>query len=540
MIGRPFSAMRYGMAAVSAILLSFNVVAEQETTPLNYVCRHADTVLKSARDRFAEAPTSLLADAIDLRSMEPAALNHQDQTYIICNLANQQNFLRVLAGLTALTGDPKYKDEAKSIVAWQFEHLRSDCGLLHWGGHRAYDLKSRTCVTRAIHELKHNFPFYELMWEVNPEITAQFIRAFWNAHILDWDILDMNRHGNYKRPMGPLWESGFSGAPPFFEGRGLTFINTGDDLIYAALMLYNFSGEEGALTWGMRLAQQYVNARHPKTGLGVYQYSQAIRMADPPEDEDAPNFTYSTFGDRTQRQFGPEFGAIALEGNYLPNDRSIYSLNALMQLQLAEMLGDSGSGMRGYTLDGLRAYATHAYRAEDNTLTPMFTDGTSLDGYIMKRKGYHGDAGTEIKRQQAGLPLLLSYSTAFRLSKDPLLWSVVRGIARGNDLGDFGDSFSKSPAVNLETRCADPVAIFALLELARADGGSAYVELAEVIAGNILRHKFHKGMFAANAEASRASIDAIEPLALLALEAHLRENPDAVPLYRGGRAYFSP
>ena len=530
----------------AAAMLGAGATGAEETQVLltdkiiDHVRSHADTVMETARDRHGESPTPLLADAIDLRQMVPSTLTHKDATYIICNLANQQNFLRVLVGLTALTGDHRYRNDAEAIVAYGFDHLRSDCGLLHWGGHRAFDLKSRRYVTRDTHELKHNFPFYELMWRVNPDATAKFIRAFWNAHILDWEILDMNRHGGYGKAMGALWDSSFTGAPPFFEGRGLTFINTGDDLIYAALMLYTFSGDVGALTWGLRLAQQYVNARHPNTGLGVYQYSQAMRRADPPEDENAPDFTYSTYGDRTQRQFGPEFGEVALEGYYLPNDRSIYSLHALMQLQLADMLGRVGAEMRAYTLAGMRAYAEHAYNFDDNTLTPMFADGTSLDGYVMKRKGYHGNAGSVIEAQSARMALLLSYSRACRVSDDPQLWRVVRGVARGHGLGDFGESVTDAPALNLDTDNSDPIAVFALLELERAAPGRGYRDLACVIAENIMKTRFHKGMFANSPDASRAAIDIIEPLALLTLAAHLRDTPNAVPQYRGGRAYFSP
>ena len=532
---------------LAGLLIVTSMIAEADAHPdaitetiLEHVARHADTVLENARDTFADTPTPLLADAINLRETAPATLTHRNNSYVICNLANHQNFLRVLAGLSALTGEARYRETAETIVAWLFDHLRSECGLLHWGGHRAFDLKSREYVTRNIHELKHNFPFYELMWEVNPEATAQFIRAFWNAHILDWDVLDMNRHGSYGRSMGDLWDSEFTGAPPFFAGRGLTFINTGDDLIYSALMLHNLADDTGALTWGMRLAQQYVNARHPETGLGVYQYSQAIRRADPPEDENAPNFTYSTFGDRTQRQFGPEFGEIALEGNYLPNDRSIYSLNALMQLQMAEMLGDAGEAMRDYTLDGMRAYAQHAYNFENNTLTPMFADGTSLDGYEIKRRGYHGNAGRVIEASSASTALLHSYSLAYRISGDPALWTVVRGIARGHGLGDFGEPGSDPPDIHWDTDNSDPRAIFALLEIERATGNEAYTRLASAVAQNIIEQRFHKGMFASSADTTRASIDTIEPLALLTLVAHMRGEPEAVPVYRGGRAFFSP
>jgi pectate lyase len=165
---------------------------------------------------------------------------------------------------------------AVDSLRFHFQRLRGDCGLLRWGGHQFIDLRTLKPVGRFdadCHEMKEQFPFYDLMWEVDAEATAQHIRAFWNAHILDWGKLDMTRHGPYGLKLGWLWESEFAQAAPFFEGIGLTFWVAGADLVYAGSTLYRLGAETGALRWSLRLADQYVRARHPATGLGASQYS---------------------------------------------------------------------------------------------------------------------------------------------------------------------------------------------------------------------------------------------------------------------------
>ena len=57
-------------------------------------------------------------------------------------------------------------------------------------------------------------------------------------------------------------------------GKGLTFINAGSDLIYAAAMLSKFTSDPKPLEWAKRLAYRYVETRDPKTGIGGYQFSQ--------------------------------------------------------------------------------------------------------------------------------------------------------------------------------------------------------------------------------------------------------------------------
>lgn len=99
-------------------------------------------------------------------------------------------------------------------------------------------------------------------------------------------------------------ESPFEQQPPFFATKGLSFLNAGNDLIYSASLLYKYQQDQGALVWAKRLADQYVLPRDAKTGLGVYQFTQALKREEPTDDAD----THSKFGDRAQRQFDPSSG----------------------------------------------------------------------------------------------------------------------------------------------------------------------------------------------------------------------------------------
>jgi len=540
------------------------VAAEQPGSPISprearlaAVIRFAENVLEKGRDRYGEHHTPLFVDGLNVDTLQPVRWVHEGKKWIPSNLAGQQNLFRTLVGLSNLTGEPRYRRAAAEAIAYHFEHLRSPCGLLYWGGHRFIDLETEDVVgEQNSHELKFNLPFYELMWEVDPAATRQFLRAFWNAHVLDWSTLDFNRHGTYGRPLGELWDHEFAEPEPFFEGNGLTFINTGTDLVYAGVMLYKFTGEPGALLWSKRLAHQYVRARHPKTGLGAYQYSKPRRRREPPTHGAVP--TSSSYGDRAENQFGAEFGPVAREGWMIRSPDSIYGVHAVVELQLAEMLGPEGKELAEWTRNGLRACAQWLYDPKTNLVRPAWADGTDLTGYVIKRDGYYGKAGTVFRARSASSMLLWAYVLGHRLTGDPMLWQTARSMGRAHGLGDLGLEPGREVQVNLKTDNADPVALIAVLELFRpapetssgepgvietssgepAHFQAPYRELACRIGDNILQQRFHRGFFLPTEKHINARFDALEPLALLSLEAMLRGKPETVPRYRAGRGYI--
>jgi len=504
---------------------------EKESQRFEAVRTFAENVLEKGIDQWSGKNTPLFADGLNIFTNEPLEYPEADPDgkYITSNLASQQNLFRTLVGLSNLTGNPKYREAAEMSIRYHFDNLSDRNGLLHWGSHEFIDLRTLKPVGdegQFFHELMGVFPFYDLMWEVDKEKTAQLIRAFWNAHLINWNRLEFDCHGTHDKKMGPLWNSGYNKPEPFFKGDGFTYISTGSDLIYAAGILSLLSGEDSALVWAKRLAEQYVRARHPETGLGASQFSKKIS------------------GDHAEDQFGYDFPAVAIDGWNLFDGSDIYTKPALMQLELGERLGEKGKDFINWTLSGLYAYAKYAYKTADNSFIPMWADGTDLTGYAFKRTGYYGPEGYVLKPIKAGEIFLFTFTRALLFSRGTICWryfqdkdtSIIRSMQRGLGLGDLGSQRYRD--INFDTDISSPYAIFALLERHKWTRDQATLKLAEKIADNLLARSFHNGFFVRDEKSSIAEFDAIEPLALLALEATLRGEPDKVPAFSGGSNHF--
>lgn len=532
-------ALFLSMAALAALYIPAGQAAD--TDRLTVVKQYVDNVLNKASDTYhGDKPSPLLADGVDPRTGQQLEWVFPDgRRAVLSNFSAQQNLMRVMSGLSQLSGDERYQKRAEDIVRYHFQNYQDPSGLLYWGGHRFVDLKTLQpegpSEKEMVHELKNAYPYYDLMFSVDSDATARFIRGFWNAHVYDWRILETSRHGEYGKPMGELWKSQFEQQPPFFATKGLSFLNAGNDLIYSASLLYKHQQDQGALVWAKRLADQYVLPRDAKTGLGVYQFTQALKREEPTDDAD----THSKFGDRAQRQFGPEFGPAALEGNMMLKGRTstLYSENALMQLQLGKDLGPQGQDLLKWTVDGLKAFAKYAYNDQDNTFRPMIADGQDLSNYTLPRDGYYGKKGAVLKPYKAGNEFLISYARAYAIDNDPLLWKVARGIANDQGLGDIGTAPGKDVKVKLDTTNSDPYAVFALLDLYSASQVADYRLLAEKIGDNIIKTRYIDGFFMAYPDRQYADVDAIEPYALLALEASLRNKPQAVAPFLNGAGF---
>ncbi|EEQ07094.1 Periplasmic pectate lyase [Yersinia bercovieri ATCC 43970] len=532
-------ALFLSMAALATLYIPAGQAADADR--LTVVKQYVDNVLSKASDTYhGDKPSPLLADGVDPRTGQQLEWIFPDgRRAVLSNFSAQQNLMRVMSGLSQLSGDNRYQQRAEDIVRYHFQNYQDPSGLLYWGGHRFVDLKTLQpegpSEKEMVHELKNAYPYYDLMFSVDRDATARFIRGFWNAHVYDWRILETSRHGEYGKKMGELWESKFEQQPPFFATKGLSFLNAGNDLIYSASLLYKHQQDQGALVWAKRLADQYVLPRDAKTGLGVYQFTQALKREEPTDDAD----THSKFGDRAQRQFGPEFGPSALEGNMMLKGRTstLYSENALMQLQLGKDLGAQGQDLQQWTVDGLKAFAKYAYNDQDNTFRPMIANGQDLSNYTLPRDGYYGKKGTVIKPYKAGNEFLISYARAYAIDNDPLLWKVARGIASDQGLGDIGTAPGKAMKIKLDTTNSDPYALFALLDLYNASQVADYRLLAEKIGDNIIKTRYINGFFMASPDRQYADVDAIEPYALLALEASLRNKPQAVAPFLNGAGF---
>lgn len=522
------------LSFIPTIFLSVSSIAAETESPdpkqsskyLDAVLEFADNVLEYGRDTYGPKKTSLFVDGLNINTHEPVKwIAPNGDRWILSNLASQQNLFRTLDGLTRITGDPKYRQGAIDAIKYAFENLRSPNGLLYWGGHIAYDVGGDKICARGPsnnHELKCHFPYYELMWQVDPAATRRFIESFWAAHVLDWSNLDMNRHGHTERTLEMSWDRKFEGGPVFFWGSGLTFLNTGSDLFYSAAMLSSLSGQEQLLVWAKHMAKRYVETRNPKTGIGGYQYSQCSTAwcCGP-----------SILGDRAQYQFGDDFeGHFVVEGTLFPCYGNTPPVQPwISEFLLGERLGAEGKEFTQWALEELTAWGKAAYRKEDNSWIPMLTDGTTMEGYVCKKDGYFGPKGRIIKAGRAGPSSFWTYALAFRITSDPFMWEMTRCIAKGNNLGDIGTDMEARPNLEMDTDCSNTYALLGFLELYKKQKNTAFLKMARRIGDNILSNQFYKGFFVPSKRHIYTRFDCYEPLVLLQLYSATQSEPDSVP-----------
>lgn len=516
------------------------VIPAQAAPFLDAVRQFADQALEHGRDKYGR-PTPLFVDGLNVDTREPVKWKWADgKEWVLCNLANQQGLFRTLDGLTALTGEARYKNAALEALRHAFDHLRfgtqNHGGLLGWGGHLAYNATDDTLAgnpggTGRIHELKCFFPHYQLMWEANPKATQEQIENSWNGHILDWGTLDFNRHGSPNQ-RGKLWQSEYRGGEVFFWGKGLTFHNAGSDFYFAAGMLHKFTGNPEALVWAKRLSQRYVETRDPKTGLEGFQFSQcATAWCD-----DAGKI----LGDRAVYQYGDDFkGHRVVEGTLFP----CYGNTPMVEPQvgrllLGEALGDAGREFTRQAVGAMTAWGKAAYRAKDNVFVPMLTDGTSLEGYVAKKDGYFGPKGRVHTAGRPNAEHFWAYALACRLSADAFMWEMARSIAKGNGWGDIGESPRATPQLPAPGTASDPLLLMAFLELHRAGGQGALLAQAEKIGRNLLEQRVRNGWFVPSQRHLYARLANDESQALLHLAAALMGKPAAVPQFTGAKPFF--
>jgi pectate lyase len=495
--------------------------AEAESL-ITTVRAYADRVLRAGRGRWGERNSALFVDALDVATDEPPRWLHpaDGRELILSNLANQQDLLRLLVGLSALTDEPRYADAARAAVAEAFARVTDEGGLLYWGGHAAFDLTTGTPFTMdGFHELKSHYPFYDLLWSVDAAATRRLIEAFWNRHILDWGNLDMNRHGAFgpATPVPAPWSRSQELAPVFFVGEGLSFKNTGSDLFFAAACLGRLAGDPGPLGWAARLVRRYQETRDPQSGLTGYQYSQIA-------------------GDRAALQFGPEFGDRAREHTLLDRTRAerIYGTAAICQLGLAETTGGAlGEQLLACTRDELLAFARHAYDPERNLLSAVLRDGTRLLPADVRRPGYY--VPENFAPYAPGSLMFWAYAKALCLTEEARFEPVVAAMARGLGLGELFRGGAAEPTLR-----GDACTLLGLLELHRRHGGERFLAAATTVGQAILRDRWAQGMFVEDPQQRFARLGAAEPLALLHLAAALRGADVAlVPAQYSGKKYFT-
>lgn len=505
--------------AAAVILIPASVMAEKteqnSSKRMETVIKHVEDALRYARCNVPGAVyPNMLVNGYSVDTKKPVEWKYKGETYYPSNLTTQQNFLRVLVGLTNLTGDTKYRKLAEEQVSLWFdnEDFMDKNGLLYAGEHSFIDVKSGTQLSYNEHELKQVFPYWEFMYEVEPEGVKRYIEACWNAHVITWSNLRMNRHGYYHKAMSDMWSSEYTDpSVDFNNGKNHAFQNAGDDLINMAFFLAEKTGEEGPELWGRRMLQKYIDTVHPVTGLSGAQYGEMDG------------------GDRFKLQY-PELGDIARERNFINKQkiRTIAGYDPLYLIDYAERTGDEE--VMNFIIRSAEGTAKYVYDTETNKFkTPMWSDGTDHRGYVIQHTGYHGVAGKVMSSAgENPYPVIVQGCVRTSLATgNDVIWQMVRDMADDvYELGDIGTKPGENVNLNMNCSRADHELAFALLDLYENTGVRDYLTLAEKIGDNMIAN--YNKLAEGRSDISYMPIAREDMVALLRIEAVVRGVPDAV------------
>lgn len=484
-----------------------------------------DTVLHRGRDVYGDDKTPLFVDGLHAETLEPVRWKKDGETWVLCNFASQQALMRLLDGLTELTGEVKYRKAAEETTRDALERLQAPSGLLYWGGHLAWDLDGDKPVGQGTdaHEMKGHHPYYRLMYRVAPERAVRLMEAVWAGHILDWSRLDYNRHASVRRTGRPKWDHPFDAEieVPFPSvGGNLSFCNVTPSLIHAGTVLAMVNDSSEALTWTERLVDRWQQGKDPRTGLcgGQLSYRKNDRARD------------------ALGHVHPTINEAEIVASY--HQRSRYHDLPLVQMQAAARLRQAGNVRDGELArklvetasDDLKTYARQCYNAETGKFIARMTDGTALkwkeaktDYYVPESFAPRGPNGE----------LFWGYALAYRLTGDDAHKRMVDEL--GVQLKLWAADALSEPMKPFE--CTNWRTIYALLELEQATGDSHYLELARLIGDNLLEQQRSSGLFPRPGREYARTGDDI-PLALLHLAAALSGRRDEIPAAVFDRRFF--
>jgi pectate lyase len=492
--------------------------------------RFADTVVEQGRDRYGEQHTPLFVDGLQIDSLAPATWKGKHgETWVLSNFSSQQPLMRLLDGLSALTGDDEYRLAAEKAAGYVLANCRTPNGLLYWGGHCAWDLildNNFGEYKSPIHEVKSFQPYFRLLWRVDPTAARKLLETIWGGHILDWSRIDYNRHSFTTKASAPQWDHEYLHdieVPWPTDGANLSFCNVSPTLLHSGYTLALLGNDDNALTWSRRLVLRWQQARHPKTGLCGGQLSYRQR-------------------DRAQIALGhvhPDINEARIVASYHQTSR--YHKLPLSQLQAAEYLREAGGkyAIMGEELvdwasGDLKTYAEYCYDATEGVFVALMTDGTPIKGQE-SNVGYYEPKSFAPKNPDGFL--LWGYAMAYRLTGDESHWAMLNSICGNLGLGDIGNPDGTNRTLTLETEHAEWQTIYALLEMYKATHDKEVLELACLVANNLLAWQTDNGLFPRPGRNFARTGDEV-PLALLHLAAVIEGKSELMPKPMHDNAFF--
>lgn len=534
-----------GLRAEKTVVLQSRKNYWSDVWRLNVLKSAADHVIEYGRDPYSNSP--LLASGIDLRTKLPVEWQHSldSEPGAFSDLAFDTGLYLVFDALSELTDDPQYTEKVDEIYQWYLDNGISDNMLGYWGGHTFIDLKTlkpfHAVPNPNTHEFKNTFFYFDPFYRLNTEKAYKMGMHIWLGHVYDWNTLITNRHAYYTKVHDESnWENlgSFSEDYKIIITRGeQPFRSMASDLVHTAGQMYAQTGDEKAKAWAMRILKCYYELADPETGIMPTVYTTARGAAgtlDPMESlepkgawytrEDLQTGDYTVlYGDRFFNQFAEDLVAQGFypssvldegdytltEGNYVESFSFDTVLNDLF---FADMIGSDTEDGRYVTEKIVKHFAgflKYAWDGKSSEFKKIMKDGTDISTFIPNRNGYYGNfykrekpfgsysagklfmwAACAAYRAAAARPDLKNEADIIRGAIDYFAENVYGfGKIGGAEIGD------SEMQLNYNTDDAGAYHVICLTDLYLATGKTEFLDLARVVAKNMIDEYYKYGFF---------------------------------------------
>lgn len=495
-----------------------------------------------------------------------------------------------------------YREAVYDAYRYYMENFwDEDSYMLYWGGHAAVNMETYEADLRLdTHELKDHYPLFDVMYDIDPEKTEKYIKALWIAHVKDPTNLQFSRHFSFSNVLdGDAVDAIFDtieatfdkDKKPFFYAKDglLTFITAANDFIFAAGELYGLNGDKNALNAAVNMQSMFLKGRHTghipevgdhvpgyvepeikeATGLIPFLFTENKAFREPIYDVWAPHYTNGGFGTdelRNRMQFNlydltyadPDYAANEGRNPYVSDfgmsydktvDITIYCYNPMVMFRMAQSCDEETKDyLIREAVETLSAFVKHKYIASTNQGKPMLIDGTDLTGYVRIRQGYSGNYGVTFEPWELEADYILGFIRGYlnamtyedaQMQEDAqTIWGAVRNMFQYYGAGDVGTAPGENMELNFDTDCEQPFVLISLCELYNKFSAPEYLELARVVANNILNNRFAEGYFYEKPNMLHANFNTEEPYALIYFLATVKGIAQNIPEHFGSRGFF--
>jgi hypothetical protein len=422
--------------------------------------RFADLIVAHGRDQYGPQHTPLFVSQFDIqtRRIPPADTELYGQGYrggagpTMNNLQFDSGLIRLLDGLSRLTGDAKYRRAVDEYLTYYFEHLPDPAtGFFPWGDHRGYDLVTDRTI-KASHEFKNIYPPWDRFYDIHPRAVRRQIES------LKLHIYDESRSWAFSRhhPSG--------GEIPH------SMNSSGGAYIAAWSFLYRKTEDPKYLAWAEKMADYFWSVRNAETNL------LAAHPADPAYPRTSTDSQARLRASRTEYM-----GQLT---TFAPN-----------LLRAAELLGPAkGDKLRGQALAYIRAITSRMEIEEDGSFYATFDLASGKPLFPRVRDGWHF-----VSQQDERYP----WANRVLGIRAPIMLAYAYKIAGGADLKETFERLL--PLYEMKTFAAADCprrdipagllaqAIQSLTDMYRATGERRYVQHALTYARYAREHYFVDG-----------------------------------------------